>query len=132
MTAGFERNLNDEERNFYKKNIKNAVNLQKNNITLSGDLSFFYELEGIGILKNYVEREYNEDGTSLFWENPGEFEFNVLEIWGKCTTTREDRIGRIKKYNEELKAEELEKKVKIKELEKKYSIKEKKKKISKN
>ena len=55
----------------------------------------FDESKGNVVLTNYIDRKYNPNGTSLFWENPGEFNISVLKPWSKAVTTREDRLGRI-------------------------------------
>jgi len=118
MAIGFEINLQNSAKGFYTDNIGKAVNLFGDNLTLSGDLSFFDELKGNIILNNYVHKKFNPDGTSCFWENPGEFEISALKILGRELSTREDRLGRIAKYNRDLMVEELEHQKKLEDLSK--------------
>lgn len=121
MTIGFESELKDGETNFYIKNIGNSVNLLGDSFTLSGDLHKFDRGRDMIIVINWIDRRYNPDGSSKYWENPIKFEVSTTKFWGKHKTTREDRRGRIEKYNNDLEIEELEKKVKLRELQGKYS-----------
>ena len=73
------------------------------------------ESKGIVMLKNYLERRYNPDGTSYFWESPEEFEFNIISVRGKEISTKEDRLDRIVNYNRDLLIEDLEKSKKLRE-----------------
>ena len=87
-------------------------------VTLSGDIQNYSHEKGIVKLINYIKREYNLDGTSQFVESQKEFEFDVILINIREATTSEDRLGRIVKYNEDLKIEEIEKRKKLSRLEK--------------
>ena len=115
-----ENNLkpNQREKDFYEKNLGNAVNLYGEKVTLSGDIQNYSHEKGIVKLINYIKREYNLDGTSQFVESQKEFEFDVILINIREATTSEDRLGRIVKYNEDLKIEEIEKRKKLSRLEK--------------
>jgi hypothetical protein len=114
--VGFENEIKKRKSNFYQRNIGNAVNLFGRGITFSGDLVCYNESQNMVVLKNYIERRYFPDGTSKFWENSGELEFNVSRELNKSVTTRGDRLGRILNYNQDLKIQELEQKEKLKKL----------------
>ena len=83
----------------------------------SGDLIRYNPEKGVGVLTNFINRVYEKDGSSEFKEDKHEFEFNTHLINPRIVTTREDRLGRIVQYNEDLMIEELERKKKLRELE---------------
>jgi len=111
--------MKPREKGFYEENIGNAVNLFGVGETLSGDLVSFNRREGTIKLTNYIERVYNPDGNSQYIENPEEIEIEIRLIQFSLKTTREDRLGRIAKYTQNLLIEELEKEKKLRGLVKK-------------
>lgn len=113
MTIGFEAKLTNGEREFYKKNIGNAVNLFGVNLTMSRDLVDYNHSDGKVTIKNFIERKYNEDGSSQFWENPQEIEIDTYAILSRTSTTKNDRLGRIENYNRDLMLQELEQQNKL-------------------
>src|SRR3989344_3182790 len=90
------------ELNFYERNNGKAVNLEGDKKTWSGDIASFDAEGRMVILRNYINRKYSLDGSSRFIEDPTEYELDIRLIGGKGITTREDRLGRIIKYNREL------------------------------
>ncbi len=114
--VGFIERSSEEEKNFYTENVGKAVNLFGDGTTFSGDLICIDLLKGKIVLRNFVERKYSPDGTSCFWENPGEFELDIQKSWGRSTTTKEDRLGRIVNYNRDLIVQEIEQRKKLKDL----------------
>lgn len=109
----------ERQQDFYERNFEKSVNLYtEKGTTLSGDIANYDREKGRVILTNHIKREYNPDGTSQFVESQKEFEFDVILINIREATTREDRLGRIVKYNEDLKIEEIDRRNKLSILEK--------------
>jgi len=102
---------------FWQKNIGEPVNLYTQSTTYSGDLESYDSPQGLIELKNYIMRRYKEDGSSEFIECQDVLEVESSIVKVKEKTTREDRLGRIAKYNQDLKFEELERQDKLRKLE---------------
>ncbi len=108
---------NQRKLDFYERNMGESVNfLTKEGTTYSGDLTFYDKEKRIVGLKNYIWREYNENGTSEIRECNREIEINVQLIHVKQIATKEDRLGRIVKYNWDLMLEDSEKSNRLKQL----------------
>lgn len=90
------------KKDFYERNKGNPVNLFTRTSTLSGDVGEYDRDLGILRLENTIQRIYNSDGTSEFVEVPEDFEIDVGIVNARVVSTREDRLGRIIKYNEDL------------------------------
>ena len=106
MAFGFGIDRERKPEDFYKRNMEEPVNLFTRGVTLSGDLFYYDQDKGIAILKNSIQRIYNSDGTSQFVEAPEEVEFDTCIVHTRAVATREDRLGRIAKYNQNLQTEE--------------------------
>jgi len=107
-----------EEEDFYRRNIDNAVNLfMERGATISGDISKYFKDQYLVVLLNSIQRIYSQDGASKYIEDENDFELDTRTIIGKQRTSKEDRLGRIVKYNKELKIETLEQEAKLNKLE---------------
>ena len=105
--------INTREPDFYERNKDRAVNLYVKDTTLSGDITKYDRDKGIAVLSKHIIRRYNPDGTSEFVESGKGIEIDTGIINIREETTREDRLGRIVKYNRDLKIEEKERRKKL-------------------
>ena len=111
-----------KERDFYSRNQEKPVDLfTQGGSTISGDLVEYNEIRGQVILKNYIKRTYKEDGSSIFTEEPSITEISGSLIGQKIESSREERLGRIVKYNFDLRIEKLEQDTKLKNLKNKIT-----------
>lgn len=97
---------NIRQPDFYERHQGEAVNLFMKEGTLSGDISGYDRDLGIVRLRDSIQRVYNPDGTSQFVEFSGDFEFDAGIVHLRAESTREDRLGRIVKYNQDLEKED--------------------------
>jgi len=98
--------LDQRKGDFYETNRGNAVNLfSRGGLTQSGDIVGYDKIAGIVILGSCIQRIYSSDGTSEFMEGPYPFGVNTSAIDFRVRTTREDRLGRMVKYNQDLEKE---------------------------
>ena len=108
--------VTDKEIDFYERNIGNAVNLFTERSTFSGDIVRYDSRGRMVVLTNCITQIYNPDGSSQFEESPEKYELDIPMIKSCAKSSKEDRLGRIVKYNLELQIEELEKRAKLRRL----------------
>ena len=101
MTNGY--GPKQREGDFYEINRDEPVNLfSMGGLTQSGDIVDYDKSTGIVTLGNCIQKVYHSDGTSEFAESVYPLEVDTSVINFRTLTTREDRLGRIVQYNQDL------------------------------
>ena len=101
--------LTPRENDFYENNIGKDVNLYTGSqLTHSGVISSYNREEGRIWLMNYIKRIYDEHGQAHFIESSEEVPIRLETISWPEPSSKGDREGRIKRYNQETVLEDLE------------------------
>ncbi|MEX0920242.1 MAG: hypothetical protein WDZ69_01525 [Candidatus Pacearchaeota archaeon] len=108
--------MSQREKDFYERNEGKYVDLMRRDSTISGIIESYDRPGGKVRLSNVIWREYNSDGSSYFTELEKDFEADINQFNMMRESSEENHLGRIVKYGEDLKIENLERERKLREL----------------